>query len=362
MQPHEGSTDPSHTSPLQKPQRAGFHLFSWWYRFTTAPGLPKENNLYFHDLVRRTRLASGILFFLLLLTLLALPFVIITHNISLISIALVNLVINGLALLLNRKGKIGIVGILLVSWLELAYFVAFVADPNSLTLYHIPTFDLLIIPELVAVCLLPAASVFIVAGINCVFVGTSIAYQPHTTDLSHSFAASYYGIIAHTAVLQIIVAVITFLWVRGTMQTLTRADRSKEIALLQNEMKEQKQQLDNGMQQIQQALTHIANGHFNIRITMSSENVLWNISNALNTLFARFYALRKSQQELQQTDLEILRLTQAIHLARTGKPVTWPLPNKGHLDPLLRELRAAFDQSNASLETPPYSPRKEEKK
>jgi hypothetical protein len=105
----------------------------------------------------------------------------------------------------------------------------------------------------IAVSLLPAASVFAVAASNIAFIIADLAFQPRTADLNMVLASNMgYNAIVQPISLQIVVAVIAFIWVRSAMRAIARADRAEEIAELRGREVEQKMRLNSGVECISQ--------------------------------------------------------------------------------------------------------------
>src|SRR5205823_1369889 len=104
------------------------------------------------------------------------------------------------------------------------------------------------------------------------FIFVSFAFLPHTVALNHALTSAAYDATLRPVVLQVIVAVVTFLWVRSATQAIARADRAEEVAKLQHvlaerdrEAAEQKEQLEMGVQQILDTHVRVANGNFGAR-------------------------------------------------------------------------------------------------
>jgi methyl-accepting chemotaxis protein len=115
------------------------------------------------------------------------------------------------------------------------------------------------------------------------------------------------GIITPIILIQMIVSVVAYIWVRGTVQALKRADRAEEIARLEydlahqaEEAASQKQRLEASIQKIVEVHTRVANGDFGARVPLTQDNVLWQISGALNNLLSRVQRLQHDAAELQR--------------------------------------------------------------
>src|SRR5437867_6508310 len=104
--PSSSNTLASYRSPSRRgnePQRT--NPLAWWY-WLTAPSEPPANaSLAQREAARRGRLSSTILLVMIVHVGIAIPVGIITGNTPLLTTLIVTLVIDGIALLFNRRGK-----------------------------------------------------------------------------------------------------------------------------------------------------------------------------------------------------------------------------------------------------------------
>lgn len=285
----------------------------WWYRLT-APAEPLENaSLTEREVARRGQLTSATLLVVILLVLAAYPIAFFGPNHILAFILLIPLSIDMVALFLNRAGKITAAGYVVVLGIEVGIGLAIIGPATStgFTAYLLPQFDLLVQAEFVAVSLLRPRSVLWLAGLHILLIVVGITFLPHTPEFSSLLAVSGYQVFLVPITLQIIVAVVTYLWVTGAQQALQRADRAEEIAALeQREIErqqheiEEKQQLDVGIQQILQTHVQVANGNFSARAPLGQDNLLWQIAYSLNNLLARLQGYNQMQVQLQRMQAE----------------------------------------------------------
>lgn len=332
---------------VEQKSQARFQPLKLWYRFTTPAEPPSNASIEEREAVRRARLTSTILLILIMTLLLISPITITHPNHILPILLLVALLVAGGAVLLNRFGKVVIAGTLIVTTINLAFAISLLTTPGGLAAYNLPTFDLLVISELLAVSLLPAGTVFVVGGINSLFIWGVLTYQHRAPDLAYLFAHSGYSLIIRPIVLQIIVAVVAYLWVRSAMQAIVRADRAEVIASLQHAIAQQehtvaqqKRQLDLSIQQIVDTHVRVANGDMDARVPLNNDNVLWQVAGSLNNLLARLQRLRQDAYELQQLKEQINYLTAAARQAQaTQQPVRFSRSGTA-LDPLLIELNS----------------------
>lgn len=343
-------------------QKSG--LLERWYRLTAPPTPPADASLAQREKARRGRLASMILLFVIILIIVMFPVVIFNH--TLFPIMLGALLASSIALLLNRSGRIMAGGILMVCFVDLGFATGLVMTHGGLGVYNLPTFDLLTIAELLAVSLLPPRSVFFVALANCLFIWFGLSFLPHNAELSQLLATTGYSVIVRPIILQVIVAIVTFLWVRSATQAIARADRAEVIATLEHTIAEQehavaqeKRLLDASIAQIVETHMRVANGDFNARVPLTQDNVLWQIAGSLNNLLSRLQRLRQSEEtlqkmqpqiyqarqigfELQRSRQEIAFLVAALQNAKAGRQPIQYKRGSPLLDPVIAELNSNY--------------------
>ena len=130
-------------------------------------------------------------------------------------------------------------------------------------------------------------------------------------------------VIAQPIALQLIVAIVTYLWVRSAQRAIARADRAEEIAELQRREAERSHQLETGIQQLLQTQVRAANGDLMARANLSQDNMLWQVGVSLNTLLTRLQKAgrqaSRAEYENQQLREEVARLAEALRKARAVK-------------------------------------------
>ncbi len=316
--------------PNARPRRK---TLEWWYRFSAPPELPADTPLAEREVVRRGRLTSIVLLAIMVVLVIPLLNAFVTINFTLIPHLSIALVIVLIAARLNRQGRITLAGILVLivvgvgnaaGLLFSTYYFHGALDTSSL-----PLLDLEVQAELVAVSLLPPSSVFIVAALNTCLFWAVVTFMPHTPVLAATLKMRGYGVLITPIILQIVVAVVTYIWVFSTTQAIRRADRAEVIASLEHTLAQQNQKtaeekvmLEEGVQQLVQAHTRAANGDLNVRATLPMDHGLWPLAGAFNTLLARFRRAQSSQMELQQMQQAAGIFFEALTHAKGG-PMHW---------------------------------------
>lgn len=323
----------------------------WWYRWTAPPIPSKTASFVEREVARRGRLASVILLFMVVVLGLTTPLVFLGNDpVTLVTHLLSVGAIIG-ALIFNRRGQVALAGILVVAATTVTFMHILT---GNIGVSALPLFDLMILSELIAVSLLPARWVFIVAGVNSVFAWFALIFLPHAADLAQLLSKGSYAVVLNPILLYLLVAVVTYLWVRSASQAIERADRAEEIAALeqreierQQQEIQQKQQVEMGIQQILQTHVQVANGNFSVRTPLTQENILWRIAYSLNNLIARL-------QRYNQNDLAFKRAMEhsayLIQVVRNAKGSRYPIKmQRGgtFLDPLVLELNNCILEQSA---------------
>ena len=256
-----------------------------------------------------------------------------------------------LSAVLNRRGLVTTAAIIPVVVICLAIFFSLLTEANGLDLDAIPAYDLLVISVIIAAAVLEPVAGFIVAVINIALICADYFIQPHAIDLTvdiASYSPPTVGVItllARPIALEIIIAVIAFLWARGMSRAQVRADTAEEIARLQQQIVEQKEALDVGIKAMLEVHTRAANGDFNARvpdIPQLRQSALWAVAISLNTFMNRVQRSAVAEQEVRFLHQELSRLNEAIRDVLTGRRPVGPTPLNTSSDPDLSSIWASF--------------------
>ena len=324
------------------PQR---NLLEWWYRLA-APQEPVNATPFDRERVRAGRLSSIILFIMFCFGLSQLPSALISTNHFFIFFLITAMAIDVGAFVLNRQGQVQAAGIIMVIVVEVTFMLVVLTTPNGLTSRSLTTFHLIVLTELMAVSLLPPRSVFVMMFCNLLFTWAAITFMRHTPDLNLATSSLYYSALASPFALQIIAAIVTYLWAQSARDAIARAE---QVAALEHTLAErdrvaaeQKVQLEQGIQQILQTQIQAANGNFAARAPLARENVLWQVAYALNNLLARLQSATQSENDLQRANMEVGRLAQLVRTVK-GRRARLDLKRSGTiLDPLAQELHGTY--------------------
>ncbi len=305
---------------------------------TAHPLITRRNTQrLLREQVHRKKVVNTILLIITLLQLIDLPGALLMKSASAIGTVVLGLVLCTVALLFNQMGKVTVVSILLIAVVDLGCGLMLLTTPMGLGVSDLPTFDLLVVSELIAVSLLSPMSVFPVALSNIVFIAADLLFQPRTPELQMVLTSSMaFNTIAQPISLQIVVAAVSYIWVRNALRAMARADRAEEIAELQQREAElqrreveRQQHLDEGVQHLSYVLVQAANGDRTARAQMNQDNMLWRVGNSLNLLLTRLMRIGQVEQENKRLRLELTRMKEAQHIERVrahtyGYPETGP--------------------------------------
>jgi len=334
---------------------------NWWLRATSFGWNRHLPNLEARERMRHSRLLSwlllGIFIVILLLTPLGLSDPGTLFSEVVVAVAAV------VALLLNRGGQVVWGGLLVVVITCAAIMSSLVSFPLGLTVDSLPVYDLLVIPVVVAATVLPQPATFAVAALNTALICVDFSVQQHAANLDAVIndvrlyptpQIAVVSLLARPIALQVITALVAFLWVRGADAAIRRADRAEEVALLEHQIADQKRQLDVGIQQILQTHVRAANGDFGARAPQMPGSALWQIASSLNNLLGRLQRAGTAEFRLQRTEEELGRLAAALRDAQAGRRPLWPAPSNTGVDTIIEII--AGPQRPGLPPQPPYPP------
>ncbi len=226
------------------------------------------------------------------------------------------------------------------------------AAGGVVTVDYFPVYDLLTVPLLVAASVLLPSQVFLIAGINIAFILADVLLQPHTGYSLNT--PDGYSLVAKPVILQIILAVVSYLWARSMGRAIGRADRAEELAALEHSVAEQRRQLEVGAQQLLETHVRVSNGDFGARAPVVQDNILWQVAASLNNLLARLQNAARSDHQLRRTEDELRRLAGAIDDAQAGRRPVWPAPTGTAADLIIERITGRSRQAQpAPLMGPP---------
>jgi hypothetical protein len=322
------------------------HLLGWWYRLTAPPEVAADAPLREREAVRIGKLTSATLLFEIIYITIVIG-VAFTNNPRLLPVLIANYVMAGIGIICNRFYRTSLAAVVAFSTIEIGMFynIISLAMAGLLGSSNLPLFDILVIPELIAASLFPAWFVLPVAFFNCLGIVASLVFLPKTPELTHALTIASYNIYERPIAIQIITAFVSYLWISNAIQGMRRADNAEEMnnlaqeLLIQQRSKvQEKQKLEESIQQIIEVHMRVANGNFNARVPLNDSNMLWPLAGSLNNLLGRVQRWRQDAIQSERIRQAIQKLIQDIRIAQQqGRPIQ--LSKTGtDLDPLLAEL------------------------
>lgn len=313
-------------------------LIQYWNSLTAIPEASPEADFAIRERSRRSRLASNVLFFFLVMVLALLPACFLAPYPSYFWLDLGLAISCVIALWLNSKGYTLAAGILV----NVAGFTALTAALFSTVPFDETTlqgYDMYVMVELLAVSLLPIRSVFLVAAVSTCCIIATLLCMPHTVVLDRDLQTRLLIIIARPIGTLFVVAGVAYI-LSSTMTTaIKRAGRAEHIAQLEHSLAEQTRELEVGIEQILRTHVAIANGDLSARAPLTQDNTLWQIASALNTLLVRFKRAVLAERNLKRVDQAVAYYVRRIQEAEQLHQVpTLPITHT-NIDPLIVVLQ-----------------------
>ncbi len=335
-------------------------MASQWLQFASSSGTNPQRTLQERELARRSDLIAWLVLGMLGGLVIVSP-IAIGDNTALLTY-LCFLALQLAAISFNRAGHITIAGIILAASLNAVIFAYMWSSPLGLTMGQLPNYDAFAVSVVIAASVLPRRSAFIVAALNSVLIVADYMIRPHNANVALD-AANYPSVTVQTIsllvrpiALQFIMALVAFLWVRGTDLATRRADRAEEIAMLEYRELERTSTLEEGIHYLHQTLAQWAQGNFAGRVPAMPLEILEQIRTDLNSYMERFGPVMNATYYLQRLQDEVGRLTASLESWVRGQPVVWPAPSGTPLDRALELLRGSTGSRPSSYSNPSSGP------
>lgn len=298
----------------------------WWYRLA-APAWSREPKTHAERLrSSRARLLATIGLLVLVVIGMLIPATLFIPNRYTLWLCLMLMLVCLLCLLLNRAGKVLAACSLLVVSVETAIGLV-IWSTRPFDTFNLPLYDIFIVGELLAVSLLPASSVFGVLLLNALFIGLSLSFQPHTLPLMVLLRTQYYNSLARPLVVQVVVAVITYLWVRSNEHANLRADQAETIARLEHDLlahtqdvAQQKERLEQDIQSLVAMHNQAIRGQLQPTLSQIQSPILFPLHTAFSLLYARLHRAYQVEHGHATLLQAIEEVGQAVRSARPIKP------------------------------------------
>lgn len=334
-------------------------LLDWWYNLTLPQQATATTPLQ-REQLRYARLTSGFTLLLLALVLPIYPLMLFSPTPYGRYIGTVFNLALFCSLLAGKRGWRIVAGsltagsiIFLVSGMTLNTPL----DPSFLTI-----FGSLAVATILAGSLLPPIASLIAGGINSVVIALIVLFHDHTPAFAALIEQRVFTVILFQPIsIQVVIAVVTYVIMRTLVANIRRADRAEEISALQKELMErervrsrEKQQLEEGIQQIAQTHVQLANGRLDARVAIHEGNVLWSVAVPLNNFLNRAQRWKHDADRLAHTQQVSEQFAQYMRQANAQhQPIVIQQHTGTPLDPVLLELNRTLEQSSRAPGSPP---------
>jgi hypothetical protein len=152
--------------------------------------------------------------------------------------------------------------------------------------------------------------------------------------------------------LNLVLAVVAYLWVRGTDRAIRRADRAEELAVLEFRELERTQAIEAGVRSVRQTIAQWAHGDLTARVPVMPMPALRGMGDELNGFIIAFAHLANADYHLRRLQGEVSHLTVALDQWAQGRATVWPTPSGTALDRVL-ELLAQMRRRASRPSAPP---------
>jgi hypothetical protein len=297
---------------------------NWWLRKTSFGWDKPQETIEQREIVRRSRLTAWILLAILVTLLVYIPSVL-RDAASAFTVAGA-LLITLFAIVLNRRGFVGLAGTVLVVMMCLAPLSVIVASPDGkISLVYLPAYDILAIPVIVGASILPRWSGFVVAGICTTLIYVDLLVQTKAADLQQAITTYGLPVLAGRPIsILIIVALVAFLWVRSMDQAVRRADRAEELQALEQQIIQVRirwsEEANDFVQGTIRAVAAIANGQ-ETQVRLPPDHSFNTQANFVNTQLHQFYKMKLAAAKGNTGQVTIainylLKILQGLHDGR----------------------------------------------
>lgn len=343
----------------------------WWYRIGAPPNVSNDAPLKERERVRIGKITSLALFIELIEMGIAGGSIAEDPN-KVLPFGYLGIVIAlFIALLFNRRGNTTVAGIISVVMIEFAMVLTILGIPNqTLDAFNLPLLELFIQPLLIAASLFPVWMVFPLAIYHIVCICLTLTFLPKTSELITHIQHTPYTAYGIPITLQVVTALISFIWVRSAYNELHRAETAQEVNRLTREIAdhlmvsaERQKELERNIEVIRIALASVSGGNYLQRIPLTEQDMLWQVALSLNNLLSRTHNFQEQALRFAQVNEFLARLANELRLYRTGqKNIQIPQLSTGTaLDLLAVELNAWIVPSSSFVaqQTFPASPRRQ---
>lgn len=315
------------------------NLIQYWYALTSLPDPPVGSSFVQREAARRSRLSSGVLFFLLAVCVSLLPvtFLVISIYPTYFWLTLELICVCIVALVLLRRGYTNTCGAIVVTFsfltITASLFSTVPFDETTLQGY-----DMYILLLLLCVWLLPPRSVFLFYCLSIgVIIGT-LFLMPLTPVLHVDMQSRMFLIIVRPLGILFACGGVAYIAAVTLTSTRRRANRAETIAFLEHEQLRVRADLSSEINKIVHTQVQVSNGNLSARVPLSDMRFFLQVARSLNMLFIRYQRAAHAEQQLRAVDLAVADLVTQFRRAKTEGTFLLQTSDP-HLVPLIAELQ-----------------------
>lgn len=320
-----------------------------WLRLTSPRPAGIAPDARGRELLRRSRLLSVLMLAIALIILVLFPKGFIPSlDLGTLGGEVLGVVILVTTALLNRAGRVTLAAAIFVGGIAVALALSLVATPGGLGMQDLPTYDLFVVPVVMAGILLPKGAPFVIWLGCAAFIVADITFEGHQQNLDDYIKqVGLYATVVLPLVSTAALAVVSWLAAGSVERAIAEADRTTELERAYGAIAGQKQRLESGVAVLQQVHARVANGDLSARAAVANGELV-PLAISLNLMLDRLSRSMAAEQTLGALEQGVRDLSEAIFelgQGRLGQPI--PRPGFGGLEPLalsLEQLRAGFAQ------------------
>lgn len=212
----------------------------------------------------------------------------------------------------NRSGYTTVAGTIFVTGMAAAIAWSLIGTPNGLAMQDLSTFDLFVVPVVIAGILLPRRASFAMWAGCVIFIVADISLQTRQGDLAtYIRQAGLYATVILPIVSTGILAVVSWLAAGSVERAIAEADRSAELQHAYQLLTEQKHRLEESMATIQGVHARVANGNLSARAPITGDEFL-PLAVSLNLMLDRLARSATAEQTLGELEQGIQYLHKAV--------------------------------------------------
>jgi hypothetical protein len=260
-----------------------------------------------------------------------------------------------LAFLINQRGGTSAAGFMLLGGIALAIaweILGKVQAQHGIDLSDLRLFDLFALPIVLSGVVVGRRGPLAIASATILFTIGSLLVLPHTPPLQEYWGGTYryailgsvYDVIAVAVVLQVLMAIASWLGADSVRRALLDASRAEDLASANEQIQTQATQLElqrrrlqDGIAHIQQVHAAVARGRWDARATIA-EGELLPVAMSLNLLLDRLSRMVHEHDQQARIETAAHELAVALRRVRAGEPYTPPAYTGTAFDEVLVEF------------------------